>query len=185
MTNDEQGWLERFKAKAQEFFAAMERLTRLEHLASKDPDNAAQHRRLVSRGEKIRATIQGIISTITGVSDWAGNVFSFNSVDATKKMLSGNPDNGLGFAWFLPIAAVSAAIAAMTKFISDVYLFERRVQEQQRLENEGHTAQEASRIIRSNYGGEGFLSSVIGAGRNVAIVGVIAFTAYKFIGAKK
>lgn len=114
--------LEKMKAKAVEFTRAYDTLTKTEPDKSKYPREWQKWNELKSYGDKTRATIKRITSTI----DTAGNVIDSITYGVTHPF--GLDPFGLGILPILPAAGVAisgaviaSSIAAMTYFISSAY----------------------------------------------------------------
>lgn len=138
--------IEQFKAKAQEFMQALQRLHNIP--AGDVPENLqGEYSNLMGTAQTIQGTIGWITSTVDSVISTVSNIFGFNGVDYTRDYVNGSGNTGMGIVPLVPIAAITAGIAAMSKFISDVYLFERKVTEQKRLENTGMSRQEAADVV--------------------------------------
>lgn len=98
-------------------------------------DNATrnEYASLLNRGETLKNTIAAALNTIADIKAW----------------LFGE-DKNLGIAPVFVIgglAAIGVAVAAITKWVSDVYLFERKITEINRLRASGVSAAQASEMI--------------------------------------
>lgn len=143
LNQNDTNMLTRFKGKADEFMSA---LTRLNSIQKIPPNLQEEYSDLQSSAGYIKATITTIVSTVDSVTGFFSDFFGFDGVSATKNYINNRPSQ-LGLIPLVPIAAITGALAIMTKFISDVYLFERKVQEQLRLESTGMPPADAAKII--------------------------------------
>lgn len=181
----ELSWLEKFRAEAVKFRDAMLRLDSLKSYAQLRPELKAEHDALTARGQMIKATVETITRTVDQVTGFFSDAWSGAS-GAVKRFfgLGLLPPTNLGALPLIPIAAISGAMVYMGKYVSDVYLFERRATEQQRLEAKGLTPQEAAAIVSqtANTGdGGGLLDDVLGDLKTPIILGGAAWLFFTVI----
>lgn len=157
LTQKDVSMLTKFKAKADEFMVA---LTRLNSIQNVPPNLEEEYSGLRTSADYIKTSISMITSTVDSVSNFFSDFFSFDGVGVTRDYINNRPQN-MGFIPLIPIAAISIALATMTKFISDVYLFERKVVEQQRLESTGMKPAQAAKII-DNMSDQGLMKQMGG-----------------------
>lgn len=182
LTTDEVSTLDRFRAKAREFIDAFNRLTSLDV----PPALQSEYSRLYAVGNTVKNTVQAltrtvdtVVGAISSAAGYVGSIFGFNGVEpvqaAVRDTFNGRYRSArFGALPLIPIAAIVAAIAAMTSFISDVYLFERKVTEQKRLESQGVAPQQAAQIVNQSVR-PGLLASVESVGRLVLFGAVLYF----------
>lgn len=143
LTPADKSTLQRFKDKAVEF---MQVFTRLGAMTDIPPNLQPEYTELMDTGSNIYGTVSWITSTVDSVTGFFSDFFQFDGVQATKDYINGESDT-LGVIPLVPIAAVTGAIAFMSKFVADVYLFERKVTEQKRLVNTGMSETQAAEIV--------------------------------------
>jgi len=139
--------IEKFKAKAREFSMAYSTLTNID-LSGLTPDQKNEYEGLISTGENIRGTISWITESVDTVTGFFSDLFTFDGSPAVKNYINAPHHTTLGFLPLIPIAAVSASLAVMAKFITDVYLFERQMTEQKNLVASGSSPQAAADIVK-------------------------------------
>ena len=147
--------LQQFKNKAGEFAGAWSTLNSIQDIP---PNLRAEYEDLQGRGGVIQGTISAITQTVDTVTGFFSDVFTFDGVGAVRDYINDSPQQ-LGLAPLIPVAAITAALAVMGKFITDVYLFERKVNEQKRLVSTGMDQAEAADII-SKMNGAGFTANL-------------------------
>lgn len=144
ITKEEVSLLEKFRQKAIEFRDAWDTLTNYEQTAAEVPELDEEYQELHSRGSWIMDRVNQLTRAVDAVTGWFGGVF-------------GSPER-LGALPLIPIAAITAAVAYMSKWVADVYLFERKVTEYQKLKEEvGHD--KAAEMI-GDMGGGGIMAAV-------------------------
>lgn len=104
----------RLKVKAAEFKKAYDNLVYAIRLAEKNPSLAQEGRRLLTIGNNIRDKVLTVTSSIDNAYGW------FKSSVGLSGMV---PDNNLGILPLIPLAVAGASVAAMTKFVSSVYIY--------------------------------------------------------------
>jgi hypothetical protein len=174
--------LEKFKAKAQEFRDAYTALMSRQSYVAQRPELKAEFDALYSRGSTIKRTIEALTRTVDQITGFFSQAWSGAS-GAVKQFFGLNgarPAASLGLVQLLPIAAIAGAVALMGKWVSDVYLFERKVTEQKRLEGTGLAPHQASEIVRGMSAGSGFLGILDGFKMPLLLVGG-GFIFLKFI----
>lgn len=100
------------KAKAKEFTEVFKRLSAKKSLAESDPKIAGEYEALMSKGEWIKNSVDYITNKI----DWAYNTF-----------FSGGQQLGLVQGLVIPIVAVTGAVAAITAWLADAYILDRKL----------------------------------------------------------
>ncbi len=135
--------IEKFKSKAQEFLQALNKLNSIQDIP---PNLNGEYSRLQNEAQNIQSTIGWVTSTADSVHSYVTDFFGYNTADTLDNYTTGNSGR-LGVLPLAPIAAISAGIAVMSKFISDVYVFERKVTEQKRLESSGMPPEKAAEIV--------------------------------------
>lgn len=152
--------VQKFKSKVANFMEALDRLQSSKVNASKYPDLATQRENLLSRGASIKNTIK----TVTGMVD---RVFSF---------FKGSGLDGLGIAPLLPIAAITIAVAAITKWTTEAYEFSKRLDAIKDLESKGYDPVRAGQIVNQQFPSPTFsfggMSSILPL---LAVAGVIFY----------
>ena len=115
-------------ARAQDFEAARQELMRMGAAVARTGDNALmqEYGDLVARADSIRSKIDAATQALDSAIAWARGTFGVSGMQTLAE---------LG-AWFLPIAAITAATAVLGYWISDYVKFSRRFNEQQRIARE-------------------------------------------------
>ncbi len=145
LSQNDSGFIDKFRLKASQFMSAWNELTSMRNI----PVNLqSEYTSLRSSGSEIQSTLQWITSAIDSVTGYVSNMFNFNGVDNVKGYIN-NDSNNMGFISLIPIAAIVASLAIMTKFISDVYVFKSKLNEQKRLENTGLNPQQAAKVVEN------------------------------------
>lgn len=139
-----------FRAKAGQFLRDTEELKNKEGLVSKYPALHDDYNDLLDRSDIIYNTVKTLTGAVDKVAEWLGLDLTPGS---TPKM---------GFLPLVPIAVIGASLAAIGKWTSDVYIFNRRLEEVKRLEAKGLSPERAAAIAVK--APEGMLPSL---GRNV------------------
>ena len=85
--------------------------------------------------------------------------------------------DGLGIVPLLPVAAISIAVAAITKWTTDAYEFNKRLDAVQALEAKGYSPERAGQIINQQFPRQSLLSGFIGPQMLpiLAVVGILFF----------
>jgi len=155
--------LNRFKAKANEFMNALDRLN---NIGEVPPNLAEEFSYLTTTAEVVSGTIQTITGTVDSVTGFFSDFFAFDGVAATRDYINNKPAQGMGLIPLIPVAMIAGAIAAMSKFIADVYVFERKITEQKRLEATGMKPEQAAQIV-DKISGQGVIQQLQGLAKPV------------------
>ena len=163
MPESELTLVESFKSKVTNFAEAFNNLRSRSIDATRYPDLARERASLVSKG----GTLQRTISALTGAVD---KVFTF------FRGVTGL--DGLGFIPLLPIAAITIAVAAITKWMTDAYEFNKRLDAVQALEAKGYSPEKAGQIVNQQFPTSSLFSGLGGIGTLlpwIAVAGVVFF----------
>lgn len=133
----------RFKTTAGEFSNVYQTLKNRE---STPEIMSAERDVLLKRGAAIMASISWVTNTVDSISGVLSNILNYNGSQEVSNYIN-NSGTSLGALPLLPIAAISGSIAIMTKFISDIVIFNRKADEQIRLEAEGVAPERAAEIV--------------------------------------
>lgn len=154
--------IERFKSKVLNFTEQFNNLKNRRIDSKRYPDLAREQSELIKKGGIVNNTI----SALTGAVD---KVYSF------FKGVTGM--DGLGVLPLLPVAAISIAVAAITKWTTDAYEFNKRVDAIQALEAKGYSPEKAGQIVSQQFYRPSLLSSITGPSMLpiLAVVGVLFF----------
>lgn len=163
LTSNDVSLLNRFKSKAAEFSVALDKLNSVNNVP---PNLQAEYSGLRSTADYIQSTIGWITSTVDSVTGFFSDFLGFDGVTSTRDYINNKPVSGMGIIPLLPVAGISAALAVMSKFIADVYLFERKVLEQKRLESTGINPSEAAKIV-DKISGQSFTQNLAGIAKPV------------------
>lgn len=179
LTNNEKSYIHRFKDKAREFWTLWNNLNNQQSIVNRQSSEIKQeYNDLISRGTTIRSTVEYVTRGLDraanmyqGIKDWFSSTFGMGENEIDNRV-----DN-LGIIPLIPIAIIIASLAAMTKWVSDTYTFTRRLDEIRRLESQGISPENASRIV------ERTMSKGIFSGVNtllpVVLLAVGAFIVFK------
>lgn len=148
LSEQDKGLLQQFRDKATEFMGAWSTLNAIGEVP---PNLQGEYNDLQQRGGVIQGTISTITQTVDTVTGFFSDLFTFDGVGAVKSYINDSPQQ-LGIAPLIPVAAITVALGTMGKFITDVYLFERKVSEQKRLVATGVPEVEAAEIINKMNG---------------------------------
>jgi hypothetical protein len=100
---------------------------------------------LMQRAAQLRQSIGDTLQRIESAVGWVKN--------AGDWLKSAFGLNGLGVVpLVIGIGAITAALAAITKFLADAWSLSKRIEEQQRLEATGLTPQEAAGVMERSTG---------------------------------
>ncbi len=141
--------LDKFKKKAADF---MQAVNSLYSLGTIPPSLQNEYSSLRSTADDIKSSIKWITGTVDSVTNFFSNTFSLNGSDYVSNYINGDSSQNMGFISLIPLAAIIGSMALMTKFISDVYVFEQKLSEQKRLEKTGLTPGAASKIVDNMQG---------------------------------
>jgi hypothetical protein len=148
LTQEDISTLDRFRAKAQEFIAAFNRLV---SLGPDVPDNMrAEYQSVLSSASAVKTTVEYITKTVDSVTGFFSNIFGLNGVPMVQRSI--NQPTQLGVLPLIPIALVIGAITALGAVLSKIYLFERKLAEQKRLEAGGLSPADAAALASQNSG---------------------------------
>lgn len=119
-----------------------------------------EYNNIMERGGTIRQTVETLTNTYDAVAEWLSDIFGLNGADMGldgvmyKDALRGN----LGAVQFVPLAIIVSSSAFIVKWLKDAYTMERKLNEYQRLQNEGYSADRAAEIVEKTITGPGFLN---------------------------
>lgn len=185
LTQQDVGMLESFRQKAIEFRDAFFALEQTRDYAMTRPELREEYEDLYGEGSMIKSTVEYITRTVDAVTGFFSNAWS--SATGTFKRWFGlgaiavRPAPGLGVIPIVAGATIAGAVALMAKWVKDVYLFERKVAEQQRLEAEGLTPQAAAAQIARVYdNGGGILGEILGDMRTPLLLAGGGFLVWHF-----
>lgn len=127
----------KLKDKAKEFQVAYEKLTGSASAVEKNPALKAERVALLNKGNIIRTKVLEITGSIDSAYTWLKSSVGLSGL---------SQDSGLGILPMIPIAIAAASVAAMTKFISDTYIYLDKVQKFDVLEKK-YGAERAANIV--------------------------------------
>ena len=137
---EDQGIIERFKARIAEF---QEWFTRLGQVGDRvPPEMMGEYENLISRGSTIQSTIDTITGGIDKAVSWFKGAFGLDAVTLAKR-------GQLGAIPLLPVAAISGAMALIGYWITDTMQFIRRMDEFERLRAQGVPPDEAAKAVQT------------------------------------
>lgn len=117
-------------------------------IRSKHPEELPVYNKMVAEGQKHQRTLNTLANIKSTVSGWLGTIGGFFS-----------RNNYFGDLGLVPviwgIAAATTALAAIGYWVKDAFQFSRRLNELQRLEAQGISPGEASRIVNRTLGTTG------------------------------
>lgn len=139
LTPTDIGTIEKFKAKAREFWRLFVALDADKAFIRKQsPAIKREYADLMSRGLSIRKTVEFLTGIIDKVSGLIKSVFGGVAAGQMGQ---------LGIIPLIPIAVIAGSLALIGKWISDAMTFRRRVAEIKRLEARGIPPAEAAAIV--------------------------------------
>lgn len=134
-----------FKQKAAQFQQAYNALMSSQAQAARDPRLKAEWQALANRGFSIRDKIQYITSKVDAAVNWFKS--SFGDYDLTEDAQE------LGFlpvVALIPIAAIAGVIAVINNYVSDVYLFNKKIAAAEGLISKGVAPEDVAQIIKGS-----------------------------------
>lgn len=157
----------RFRQAAAQVDQVLDRLRSQEGAARRDAALSAEFDSIMGRAAELRATIADYLGKIDtavqwlrGAGSWIAETFGFGNLSALPVLIG--------------VAAIAAALAAVTKFLTDAWSLSKRIEEQQRLEATGLTPAQAAAVMdRSILGSAGSQWLKILGG--VAALGVVGW----------
>lgn len=154
-----------------------------EGTARRDAALSSEYDAIMGRAASLRSTIADYLGKIETAMGWFRQVvpFSESSPDAPQGTweAEGWGLNGLGaIPIIIGVAAISAALAAVTKFLTDAWSLARRLQEQARLEASGLSPQEAAAVVERTVG-ESAASSIVKSAGKVVLLGLAAWVGWR------
>jgi hypothetical protein len=166
--------LDRYAAELRELLARYQALSDYlianEAVAKADPEDARDYERLMQESSTISRAVTtannailGVQATIDRMGEWFGDFFTLGALPVVPIAAAS--------------AAISVAIAATTKWITDAANLRAKIEERKRLIAEGATPEEAARAQREG----GSLAAVTGDLRGVVQIAAIGFAAW-FLG---
>lgn len=175
-----------FRDAASRVDAVLSTLRGQEGVARSDPGLSSEYDAIMGRAAELRATIASYLGKIETAMGWLRSLtsavpFSESSPDAPQGTMEaeGWSLNGLGaIPIIIGVAAISAALAAVTKFLTDAWALSRRLQEQARLEASGLTPQQAAAIVERSSGDSAATSIAKSLGK-VALLGLAAWMGWR------
>jgi len=139
--------IEAFKQRARDFWAQWQKLeSRQAMIEQQSPAIKKEYSDLLDRGSTIRSSVE----TVTGLIDkaaaayqsakgWISDVFGLGGFDEQQTL-------GV-LPVIIPAAVIATSLAAMGKWLSDAYQFNRKMEEIEKLQAKGVDAVTASKII--------------------------------------
>lgn len=140
-----QDQVDNLRAHAADFMAAWNRLSNLGGTAAvqNTPELKAEFQKLQRSGSLIRSTIENVTRSIDATVKYFRSLFGDED---------SNTMGSLGAIPLIPIAVIAGAITAITKWVKDVYLFERKVTETEKLIQAGVSPANAHKIVGEQNG---------------------------------
>jgi hypothetical protein len=150
--------MESFRNRVDKFWNVYRNLeTRREEV----PDKLApEYNAVMERGGRIRATIESVTNTYDAVADWVSDIFGFSGTDVGLDGVfwSDVPRGNLGAVQFVPLAVIAGSSALIAKWLKDAYTMERKLNEMNRLKEQGYNADRAAEIVNKTVSGPGLLN---------------------------
>ena len=184
LTEEEKSAVQKFKDKAQQFWALFTDLDNAKDLVAKlPPEKQQEYKDLMERGVSLRGTIEKITGAIDYAAqkyqdfkDWFSSTFGLSGDEAREHI------QGLGILPLLAIGgavAIAAASVAIGKWVSEAQEEKRLLEEIKRLEDKGVSTEKAYSLATS-LRTPGFFETFAGsAGKWIVIaavgIGIIYF----------
>ncbi len=136
---EDQGIIERFKARIAEFRDLLARLRGVRDRVP--PAMQGEYQDLINRGNVIEGTIDNVTGAINNAVNWFKGAFGLDAVSMAR---SGQ----LGVIPLLPVAAVTGAMTLIGYWYTDTQMFIKRVDAVLELVRRGSTPEEALAIVK-------------------------------------
>lgn len=151
------------KNKYEEFLGLLNGLRSRPDVVANNPELKVEYDALLNRGSTIANYMDKIYGSAAGAFEWVTGFFE-------------SSDDNLGALPLIPIAVISGALSIMGKWIADVYVFNSKVNEIKRLENDGINPAQAYTLVN-----ELDKTSLFSGGNltTLAALGAMAFLFYK------
>lgn len=137
---EDQGIIERFKARIAEFRSLFARLQGARDQVP--PEMQEDYQGLVDRGSTIQGTVDSITSGINTAVNWFKGAFGLNAVNLSKR-------GQLGAIPLLPVAAIAGAMALIGYWITDTMQFIQRMEQFEQMRAQGVPAAEAAQAVQT------------------------------------
>lgn len=137
---EDQGVIERFKARIAEFRSLFARLQGARDQVPAEMQEDYQG--LVDRGTTIQGTIDTITSGINTAVNWFKGAFGLNAVNLSQR-------GQLGAIPLLPVAAIAGAMALIGYWITDTMQFIQRMEQFEQMRAQGVPAAEAAQAVQT------------------------------------
>ena len=149
--------IERFREASQRVDQVLDKLRGQEDAARASPGLSMEYDTIMQRANLLRASIadtlgriDSAVQWVKGAGDWLKSAFGLSGLGVVPVVIG--------------IGAITAALAAITKFLVDAWSLSKRIEEQQRLEARGLSPQQAAAIVEQGTGssaGRQFVTSLI------------------------
>ncbi len=137
---EDQGIIERFKARIAEF---RDLFARLRGVSNQVPaELQGEYHDLISRGSTIQSTIDTITGGINKAVDWFKGAFGMDAVGMARQ-------GQLGLIPLLPVAAITASLALIGYWITDTMKFIKKMNQFEELRAQGVSASEAAQAVQT------------------------------------
>lgn len=138
--------VDEFKEKAREFSDALTAFIELgkDPILSANATLQAEYNALLERGFSIKDKVAGITNKIDAALKWVKDTFGEISIDEAQQL------GAFPLLALVPIAAIAGALALITKWLSDIYLFNRRMTETKNLLEKGVAPQQVESLIAAS-----------------------------------
>ena len=166
------GMLDEFKARATEFAKQFSFLQGKSAVVARHPKLKADYTALMDRGAWVRSAIEKVTGATDTVVGWFKNLLGGVEVETRS----------LGFLPLVPVAIIAASTAAIAKWMSDAYVFGRKLRAVEDLEAKGLSPQEAAELVKGQEGAGLFNFSLGGAAMPVYVLGIgaLAYLMWRF-----
>ncbi len=140
---EDQGWIDRFKARIAEFTEVFNRLKgmRGQVEASGQAEINAEYESLITEGDRIQTSIDSVTGGINTAVNWFKATFGLDGIGMANK-------GQLGAAIpLLPVAAISGVMAYIGSWIAKVYMFNEKWKRFDDLVAGGVLPDEAAKVV--------------------------------------
>lgn len=137
---EDQGIIERFKARIAEFTSLFSRLSGVG--SNVPPEMRGEYETLISRGTTIQSTIDNLTGGINTAVDWFRGAFGLDAVGMARR-------GELGVLPLLPVAAISGAMALIGYWITDTMKFIKKMDQFEQMRAQGVPAAEAAQAVQT------------------------------------
>lgn len=137
--------VDKLRLKGEEFSRVYDLIINSENIASTNDDLYSDYESIKFKGNAIKATIEKVTRLVDEAFNASSNIIG---QDNTINMIERNSHmDGLGFIPLIPIAVITAAIAAITYWVNDAMQYLGKVEQVKNLINRNVSPEKAYDIV--------------------------------------